>query len=352
MHERRSSDGVAIADNAVLYLDGVALSHLQHLRLLSKFESTGFTVLIPEDDVEEADRRIGYEALVGRAVAHLDRIRDILRERIEAGKIVLAPMPPGGRDDDDNWLHHPALDIVRCAPLADIVVVDDRYLNQHATVTHDGVTRPIRTSYDFVSGLGLSEDEQAERIAMLRSAGLAFVPVSSAEIIQLIGRAPVSEGRVVETAELRLLRENLLLCRMTSGLQLPRESAWFDGVIRSLLEAIRAQWKDGADLEMARARSDWLLFSLDLRGWAHHSEFASVPGFSQSRFRAQLLALSSFSAPVADKVREAYWNWFTEALLGPVEEQHGDLFRELVRDVAAVIIGTVDRQRARDSHAN
>jgi hypothetical protein len=282
----------------------------------------------------------------------LDRIRDILRERIEAGKVVLAPMPPGDRDDDDNWLHHPALDIVRCAPLADIVVVDDRYFNQHATVTHDGVTRPIRTSYDFVSGLGLSEDEQAERIAMLRSAGFAFVPVSSAEIVQLIGRAPVSKGRVVETAELRLLRENLLMCRMTSGLQLPRESAWFDGVIRSLLEAIRAQWKDGADLEMARARSDWLLFSLDLRGWAHRSEIATVPGFSQSRFRAQLLALSSVSAPVADEVREAYWNWFTEALLGPVEEQHGDLFRELVRDVAAVIIGMVDGQRARDSHAN
>jgi hypothetical protein len=133
---------------------------------------------------------------------------------------------------------------------------------------------------------------------------------------------------------------------------LPAESPWFDGLIRSLLEAIRAQWKDGADLEVARARSDWLLASLDLRGWAHRSEIAGVPGFSQSRFRAQLLVLSTFSAEVSDAVREAYWDWFSEALLGPVEEQHGDLFRDLVRDVAAVIIGTVDRQRARGADAN
>jgi hypothetical protein len=65
-------------------------------------------VLIPEDEVEEADRRIAYERLVGRATAHLDHIRDILREGIDTGTVTLAPMPQKDRDDNDNWLHHPA----------------------------------------------------------------------------------------------------------------------------------------------------------------------------------------------------------------------------------------------------
>ena len=222
---------------------------------------------------------------------------------------------------------HPALDIILTAGLADVAVIDDRHLNQHASITHRDVSTPIRTTCDLLAGLQLSRDEHGELTTRLRSAGLAFVPVTSDELSSFLARATVAQGKLFETAELRALRENLQLCRMSTGLQLPRESVWFDGVVRLLLETIRAQWREGADLGIARARCNWLLELLDLRGWAHRLANEHNRGISESRFRAQLLALMTFSVEARPQVRQAYWEWLEEALLEGVRTQQGDLYR-------------------------
>src|SRR4029077_19866427 len=103
----------------------------------------------------------------------------------------------------------------------------------------------------------------------LRAAGVAFVPFDRDELDTLLSRPAVSDGQIVESAELKALRENLQLCRMSSGLQLPKESSWFDGMTRVLFESIKGQWREGVDSEASAARSTWLLQLLDLRGWAH-----------------------------------------------------------------------------------
>ena len=59
-----------------------------------------------------------------------------------------------------------------------------------------------------------------------------------------------------------------------------------------------------------------------------------------------------FTTDVAEEVREAYWTWLNEALLGAVEDQHEGVFRDLTGDAVAVITGIVDRHRTDRSDVN
>jgi hypothetical protein len=158
---------------------------------------------------------------------------------------------------------------VRTAPLAEAVILDDRYFNQRATVTHDGVATPIRTTNDLLLARQLPSTEFVELFTRVRVAGLAFLPVTGEEISALLARTTVVEGYLSETAELKALRESLEMYRMSQGLQLPAEAVWYEDVVRALLRALRAEWTSDADVQLARTRSSWLLQELDLRGWSH-----------------------------------------------------------------------------------
>jgi hypothetical protein len=242
------------------------------------------------------------------------------------------------------------LDIIRVAPLADVAVIDDRYLNQYPAITHEGVTKAILTTGDLLAGLQLNANEYAEHMTHCRSFGLAFLHISSAELEGLLARAPIAEGRVVETAELRVLREYLLVCRMSTGLQLPKETVWFDGVIRVLTAAIKAQWR-GVDVQAARARSDWLWRQADLRGWSHRFVNEHTRGISQVAFRKQLLTLMMFSLEASSPNRIAFWEWLEATILDDVRSHHGDIYGALMDDVERAIDGVVARQSRGDVDA-
>jgi len=350
LHETPWTHTVAIVPGSVLYLDGVSVAHFQHLGLLQKFEASGFTAIIPAEEVAEGDRLIRYEALAGRASAVVDHIRQALSDGIMNGRVVLAPRL-GVDDENDDQFHHPALDIILVSGLADVAVIDDRFLNQHATVSHGGVTTPILTTADLLAGWQLTRDEHAEHMTHVRSAGLAFLPLSREELDGLLARAATDGDRLIETAELRAVREYLLLCRMSTGLQLPKESVWFDGVIRVLIETLKDQWREGADLAAARVRSEWLLRQLDLRGWAHRYANEGNRGISEVRFRAQLLALMTFNLAASTNNRRTFWEWLDQALVDDVQSHHHDVYDALVGDVVKLISGMIARQQTGDADA-
>ena len=174
--------------------------------------------------------------------------------------------------------------------------------------------------------------------------------ITSDEIEGLLNRAPIAEGRLVETAELRALREYLLMCRMSTGLQLPKESVWFDAVIRVLTASIKAQWH-GGDVQAARARSDWLWHQVDLRGWSHRFPHEHSDGISKIAFRKQVLGLMMFSLEASSSNRNAFWEWLEDATLDDLRTHHSDLYEALIDDVDNVISGVVARQSTGDGDA-
>jgi hypothetical protein len=341
LHETAWTSSTSVASGTVLYLDGLSVSHFQHLGVLSKFEASGFTVMISTVDVDEIERRIRYEALAVRADAIVEHIRGALSDGIANGKVVLAPTLRK-TDTEESPLHHPAFDVVRAAALADVAIIDDRFFNQHANISHDdGSATPIRTSLDMLATLQLTEDDYVEYITRMRSAGLAFVPIKSDELGALLARATIDDGLLVETAELKALRENLQLCRMSQGLQVPHEGVWLEDVAGVLTHALKAQWGEDTDVAVASARSTWLMQQLDVRGWLHRFTNEHGRGIGELRFRAQLVALMTLRAAAPMPIRQAYWEWLDETLLDAIRDQEGDIYRAVVEDVSQLVKGAI-----------
>ena len=235
--------------------------------------------------------------------------------------------------------------IVRDAALADVVVIDDRYFNQHSDISHpDGTRTPVWTTYDLLAALQLPEQQYVDDLFRARAAGLAFVPVTPGELSALLSRARVVDGVLLESAELRSLRENLQLCRMSAGLQLPGEAPWLANLTGVLAGAIKGQWREGVDVADAAGRSTWLAELLDVRGWAHRWVGQGPEETYSARYRAQLLALMTFGSEAPEATRTAYWSWLDQAILGGVRDCQPELYDTLIRELASVIQGIVERQ--------
>ena len=352
LHERPWSESSVLVPGSVLYLDSLALSYFQHLRLLPKFEASGFSVMIPASEVAEGDRLIRHEALADRATAVIDHIREVLSDGIMNGNVILAPRRHNDGIEDDVR-DHPAIDVIRVAALADSAVIDDRYFNQRPNVPHDGgALTPILTTYDLLVALQLAEDQYTEYLSRMRSAALAFVPVNRDELSVLLSRAVVADGALVESAELRALRENVQLCQMFNGLQLPRESSWFDNLIRVLYETIKAQWCEDIDQGAAAARSTWLLELLEIRRWSHRYVTEQDRGGSEARFRALLVGLMTFNSEAPSALRRAYWKWLDHELLNDVRQQQRDIYSAVIHDVSDFIEKCVTRRKGVEDNAD
>ena len=192
--------------------------------------------------------------------------------------------------------------------------------------------------------LCLPEDQYVDYLVRARAAGLAFVPLTSGELSTLLARARVVDGVLVESAELRAIRENLELCRMSAGLQLPTEAPWLANVSGVLAGAIKGQWRDGVELADAAARSTWLAELLDVRRWAHHWLEQGPEETYSARYRAQLLGLMTFTSEAPDATRAAYWDWLEGAILARLRERQPDLYNVLIADLASVIRGIAERR--------
>jgi hypothetical protein len=164
----------------------------------------------------------------------------------------------------------------------------------------------------------------------MRRAGLSFVPVTAEELETLLARSQITDGHIVESAELKALRESILMARMSTGLLLPAENTWFEGLLRAIMGALKSQWREGTIEETAIARSDWLLSQLDVRHWAHRYKVDGHPEATQARYRAQILSLALVHEPVPTAIRQKYWAWLEDKLLTSVQKEERDLFASML----------------------
>jgi hypothetical protein len=341
----------AIEAGAVLYLDELSVTYLQHLHLLQRIQAAGFTGIIPSSEVSQGDNLIRHESLADRATSVIEDIRRALSEGIESGKVVLAAASKSDDKQFQRIQHHPTWEIIEAAALADAVVIDDRYFNQLGNVEGPFGTKPIWTTFDLITATGYDPSQQREYLTAMRRAGLGFIPITVEELMALLGQTSVSGGRLVESAELKAIRESLLVARMSNGLQLPKEGMWLDNIVRTFTEAIKSQWHADMEDQVARARSDWLLEQFDIRQWSHRYKVDGHPEVAEIRFRGQILSLALLNTPVPRAVKARYWQWFDDALLKRIQEEQRELYDALVQQVRATIIDASERGQNGDGDA-
>lgn len=319
MHEKPWPNQPEITDGATLYLDGLASTYLQHLGLLGKFKAAGLRAVVSPKLVSEADALISYEHISDKAKDIIERIRNSLNLRIESGHVKVSERRLFDESREKAVPEHPTVGILTLTTKCDAVFVDDRFINQHANVDISGISTRILSTSDLLDGLvaaGLiTDDEQLEYRTRLRRANYFFVSVSEDELDRCLRDSEIVEGEVVETAELKAIRESVLRVRMGDWLQLPDEASWLNEIFKSFVHVLRNLWKGDADVAQALVYSNWLAQQLDIRGWAH----CLVPENADNIIRTDrgvfLLSLLRPLSGARQSIADAYCDWVEEKIL-------------------------------------
>jgi hypothetical protein len=214
------------------------------------------------------------------------------------------------------------------------VIVDDRFINQHENIDTGGNLIPILSTLDLLdvlAGTGIiSDEDRLEHRTRLRRAGFFFIPVSVEELYRCLTESTVDKGEVIETAELKAIRESVLRIRMSDWLQIQEEAPWLDSTLKAFVYALRKLWVDGADIEDVTARSNWLAEQIDVRGWAHRLVPENADDVIRIGRATHILLLVTPPTGVHQSIVGAYWNWVEERILAPIHEQFPAIYEWLV----------------------
>lgn len=349
LHERPWPNEVAIEDSAVLYLDDVTVSHFQHLELLPKLRRAGFTAYVSKNKIDDSDALIEYESQAEKAASLVENLRLQLRKGLDSGRIKIGRQvrlqDNDPEEDEISLKAHPTMAILGLSAVADAVVIDDRALNQHGMITIGSEQRPLLTSLDLLNILKahnvINGAQFSDFMTRLRRAGMSHVLLEQGELNRYLSMATIRNERLVETAELKSIRENVLRLRMSDSLQLPNEMTWLNILFETCFKCIREQWRDGADENIARATSDWIFDLMDARRWAHR--FVGVNPDADARYRGQLVALMMLAGERENPMQQQYWKWFEDRILVQIKEENRPLFNWLVSH-ASEIVGNIVKE--------
>lgn len=334
LHEKPWPNQPEIADGAILYLDDLAISYFLHLGILGKLKAAGLIPIASPREVSEASAFIAYESISDEVKEAIERIRSAVSSRIESEVIKVGRRRLSDESEEQSMSEHPTIGVIALASDCDAVFSDDRFLNQHAHVDDGSSQAPIFSTLDLLDALAdigaISMDDRLECRTLLRRAGYVLVPVSDDELARHLNVSGVRDDLVVESAELKAIRENILRVRMSDWLQLPKEALWLDSTLKAFIRVLKCLWKDGANLADVTARSNWLVDQVDVRGWAHSLGAENGDNVVRLGRGAHILMLLTPPVNVAEEVKEAYWGWVEERILAPIQEQFPDLYAWIV----------------------
>lgn len=335
LKERPWPNPPVISDGAVLYLDDLAINYLQHLGLLGKIKDAGFTAVSSPREISENDALIAYDRTSEAVKNIIERIRVTLNNRIENDQVKVGCRQKFDREGEASMSEHPTAGIIALAKDCDAAVADDRFINQHVHIDFDGIQSPLLSTVDLLDSLAaasiISPEALLEHRTRLRRAGYFFVPTNEAELAQCINDSMIVEGKVVETAELKAIRESVLRVRMSDWLQLPNEAPWLHLTLKAFIGALRGLWQNDANIDDVKIRSNWLLDHVDLRGWAHLFAPENADNIIRIGRGGYMLLLLTPLKDVKPAVVNAYWNWAEDNILAPVKEQFPELYEWLVK---------------------
>ena len=356
IHEKDWPNQPEIADGAVLYLDDLSVTHFLSLGLLEELQAAGFRPVVSPGTfvspgaVSEADWLISYENISGEVGKIIETIRAVLSSRIKSGRVRLARHFITNEGDDPLLRRYPIADMFSLVGDCGAVIVDDRCINQNANILNDGIQVPVFTTLDLVDELVsadlITQEERLEHRARLRRAGYLFVPVTQHELEHHLAASTVREGKVVETLELKAIRENILCVQMGGCLQLPREFFWADTFLTAFVLTLKGLWRSGADPSNARVFSEWIVGSVDLPGWFQNLADKNKDGMDPVEYETRAIRILMLSTIVAPEILEDYWAWVEDRILDGMKQQRPELYSRILEQYKESIPRLVEMELA------
>ncbi len=325
-----------IAERAILFLDDIAVTYFQHLGLLEKLKTAGFKLMISPRMLSEINELTSYEFFSDQIKEAIEQIRHAVSSRIESGKIIVYRRNNINERMELSISRHPTIDMVTLAIQCEAIFIDDRYLNQHMNLCEGSVQTPILSTLDLLDMLVINDSITVENLleyrTLLRRAGYFFIPISDFELEYHLNSSTVKDNKVVETAELKAIRENILHIRMTTWLQFPKESLWLDTFIMTFIRVLKSLWTTEVNVFYIREKSNWILSQIDFLGWSHCFDNKIIVDEKNilKLISKYIIILLLPPTEGSSKNKEEYMSWIDAVILIPLKDEYPDLYNEII----------------------
>lgn len=334
LHEKQWTNQPCISDRAILYLDDLAVTYFLHLGLLGRLKAAGLRAVVSRRTVSEKDSLTSYERISSEVKEIIENIRALLSSRINSGQVICGRSRNFDKPEEKSVLEHPTVGILALAPYCDVAIADDRFINKLANIESYDSQTPVLSTLDLLDSMVksgvISVDDRLEYRTRLRRSGYIFVPVSEEELEHCLKDSPIADEAVIETAELKAIRESVIRIRMCDWLTLPEEVPWLDGMTKVFICVLRNLWQDGTNIGEATTRSNWLVEQLDIRGWSHSFVPEHADRVAQIGYASNILSLLAPLTDSQQSITEAYLNWIEERILCPLQEQFPEVYELFV----------------------
>jgi len=306
-----------------LFLSSLAVQYLSDVGLLTDaaklFTSLNCTGRVPK----LADDEIAAAPTAKQVRDGIENVRKTLSAGIRAGRARVGPwrseIPTDDEASDDlnrDSTIAPILSAMRNTDGIDAFFCDDRAINKYPKFDEEsGRAVPIFTSIDLLLILhrkgSIDDGELARCYEELRRSATGLVPVNPMEIAEA---ALGSNWAIGPSAELRLLKESILLPIARGVIQLPQERQWLSNSLLNVAIAIRQVWQEIEDIEEAEAAADYLLDVLpDLSQLSSSDSSADRDGWIRETSRNALWIYAGIF-DLADERGNAYRAWFEKRI--------------------------------------
>ena len=198
-----------------VYVDEGALYRMQWVKVLQPLAHSDLDIRIHPNVLASQNAFINESAWGDELVEKIEEIRHTLRGAVESGKASFLPHTPGA---DALKLKAPTrmrstASLLAAAAEYDCLCIDDAYFNNLPGVMEPS-ERPVSIAcvldvLDYLVSRGEIQDgDRWTARHRLREGGFACIPIGSEELLHWLRKAEVTDSRLVETAELRILRQS------------------------------------------------------------------------------------------------------------------------------------------------
>jgi hypothetical protein len=210
------------------------------------------------------------------------------------------------------------------------VIADDRSLNKLAAWTDPKGTHAISgSSLSILAALQtrqqITEEEYWRLRHKLRLGGYYAMPLEPGELRHHVEAAPVVDGGLRETPELRAIRESISLPQVNVAF-IASEVLWLNGIRFAVFRAIRELWANASNLDEAEARSDWLLSILPYPpAWCLEPDNDAVWSAARQQAAIQVALLMVFPEATGETQRR-YFAWLDKKYVEPIRRDHPEIW--------------------------
>jgi hypothetical protein len=345
-HERTWPNEPVIDDQTEVYLDDLSVSYIQTAGVLGKLKAAGLKAYITQSEDNEANSLLAVESFGKQQLDYIEQIRSSLAAGIASGRAKAARATMGA-EEDQLFRLHPTYGALGLVAEADAIVVDDRFINQHSTMTNETRTSPLLCSLDVLNLLHaageLSAEELFEHRTVLRQSGYQLITLADDELFYHLKNATVANGELIETAELKAIRESLLRARMGAILQLPGEANFLHRTLGAFVRAVKATWESVPERVEAEARADYLIAQADIRKWASSAAQGSERAFALYAYASYALPITHPPLEADETLKAAYDEWITDRFLNPIKEYQPEMYEWIVARSREIAISGAEK---------